>query len=279
MKRLGKLKEILSQLIQLEKNSETAKDGRVIYWEGELAEGTALYVLDEEGNEVACPDGEVIIEDKKIVVADGKVSTIETVAAEEPKAEEPKPAEPTEMKTDEPMEPTDMKNDKANKFSAVVDFYSMSYDERWQLIYKAAEELYSDEFLYVEDAGDDYAVICLYGDDDTKLYKYSVTWDNDVPTLSNPVEVKRGYIPVNEETEPITEPATEPAQTPAPATETSAMAEQMAELEALRTEVEELRAKLAQPAKMSEQKRLEEMESNENPTDKYAAIAAALRKR
>ena len=272
MKRLGKLREILSQLIQLEKNSETAKDGRVIYWEGELAEGVALYVLDEEGNEVACPDGEVIIEDKKIVVADGKVSTIETVAAEEPK-----PAEPT----DEPMEPTDMKNDKANKFSAVVDFYSMSYDERWQLIYKAAEELYSDEFLYVEDAGDDYAVICLYGDDDTKLYKYSVTWDNDVPTLSNPVEVKRGYIPVNENTdtpEPITEPATEPAQTPAP-NETSAMAEQTAELEALRTEVEELRAKLAQPAKMSEQKRLEEMESNENPTDKYAAIAAALRKR
>ena len=274
MKRLGKLKEILSQLIQLEKNSETAKDGRVIYWEGELAEGVALYVLDEEGNEVACPDGEVIIEDKKIVVADGKVSTIETVAVEEPKAEEPKPAEPTEMKTDEPMEPTDMKNDKANKFSAVVDFYSMSYDERWQLIYKAAEELYSDEFLYVEDAGDDYAVICLYGDDDTKLYKYSVTWDNDVPTLSNPVEVKRGYIPVNEEivetpAEPITEPATEPAPND----------EQMAELEALRTEVEELRAKLAQPAKMSEQKRLEEMESNENPTDKYAAIAAALRKR
>ena len=268
MKRLGKLKEILSQLIQLEKNSETAKDGRVIYWEGELAEGVALYVLDEEGNEVACPDGEVIIEDKKIVVADGKVSTIETVAAEEPKGE-PKPAEP--------MEPTDMKNDKANKFSAVVDFYSMSYDERWQLIYKAAEELYSDEFLYVEDAGDDYAVICLYGDDDTKLYKYSVTWDNDVPTLSNPVEVKRGYIPVNENTdtpEPITEPATEPAPN-----ETSAMAEQTAELEALRTEVEELKAKLAQPAKMSEQKRLEEMESNENPTDKYAAIAAALRKR
>lgn len=272
MKRLGKLKEILSQLIQLEKNSETAKDGRVIYWEGELAEGTALYVLDEEGNEVACPDGEVIIEDKKIVVADGKVSTIETVAAEEPKAEEP---------ADEPM-PTEMKNDKANKFSAVVDFYSMSYDERWQLLYKAAEELYPDSFLYVEDAGDDYAVICLYDDDVNKLYKYSVTWENDIPTLSNPVEVKRGYIPVNEENEPApaTEPITEPSEPNEPApNETSAMAEQMAELAALRTEVEELRAKLAQPAKMSEQKRLEEMESNENPTDKYAAIAAALRKR
>ena len=274
MKRLGKLKEILSQLIQLEKNSETAKDGRVIYWEGELAEGVALYVLDEEGNEVACPDGEVIIEDKKIVVADGKVSTIETVAAEEPK-----PAEPT----DEPMEPTDMKNDvpndKANKFSAVVDFYSMSYDERWQLLFKAAQKLYPDSFLYVEEAGDDYAIICLYGEDDAKLYKYSVTWDNDVPTLSNPVEVKRGYIPVNENTEtPEPAPApTEPITEPAPAEEQ--MSEQMAELEALRTEVEELKAKLAQPAKMSEQKRLEEMESNENPTDKYAAIAAALRKR
>ena len=264
MKRLGKLREILSQLIQLEKNSETAKDGRVIYWEGELAEGVALYVLDEEGNEVACPDGEVIIEDKKIVVADGKVSTIETVAAEEPKAEEP---QPTDMKNVAP-------NDKANKFSAVVDFYSMSYDERWQLLYKAAEELYPDSFLYVEDAGDDYAVICLYDDDVNKLYKYSVTWENDVPTLSNPVEVKRGYIPVNEE---IVETPAEPA--PAEEPESSAMAEQMAELEALRTEVEELRAKLAQPAKMSEQKRLEEMESNENLTDKYAAIAAALRKR
>lgn len=256
MKRLGKLKEILSQLIQLEKNSETAKDGRVIYWEGELAEGVALYVLDEEGNEVACPDGEVIIEDKKIVVADGKVSTIETVAAEEP------------TPTDEPKE-TEMKNDKANKFSAIVDYYSMSYDERWQLLYKAAQELYPDSFLYVEDAGDDYAVVCIYDDDDTKLYKYSVTWDNDVPTLSNPVEVKRGYIPVNENTETPAEPA--------PATDETT--EQMAELSALRAEVEELRAKLAQPAKMSEQKRLEEMESNENPTDKYAAIAAALRKR
>ena len=263
MKRLGKLKEILSQLIQLEKNSETAKDGRVIYWEGELAEGTALYVLDEEGNEVACPDGEVVIEDKKIVVADGKVSTIETVAAEEPKVEEPKTEEPVEMKTD-----------KASKFSAIVDFYSMSYDERWQLLYKAAEELYPDSFLYVEDAGDDYAVICLYGDDETKLYKYSVAWENDVPTLSNPVEVTRGYIPVNEE---MIETPAEPITEPAPAEEQ--MAEQTAELEALRTEVEELRAKLAQPAKMSEQKRLEEMESNENPTDKYAAIAAALRKR
>ena len=270
MKRLGKLKEILSQLIQLEKNSETAKDGRVIYWEGELAEGTALYVLDEEGNEVACPDGEVIIEDKKIVVADGKVSTIETVAAEEPKTEEPKPAEPTE---------TEMKTDKANKFSAVADFYSMSYDERWQLLYKAAEELYPDDFLYVEDAGDDYAVICLYGDDETKLYKYSVTWDNDVPTLSNPVEVKRGYIPVNENAEPATEPSEPNEPAPAEPITDEQMAEQTAELEALRTEVEELRAKLAQPAKMSEQKRLEEMESNENPTDKYAAIAAALRKR
>lgn len=271
MKRLGKLKEILSQLIQLEKNSETAKDGRVIYWEGELAEGVALYVLDEEGNEVACPDGEVIIEDKKIVVADGKVSTIETVAAEEPEPMEPtdEPA-PTDMKTD-------IKTDKANKFSAIVDFYSMSYDERWQLLYKAAQELYPDEFLYIEDAGDDYAVVCIYDDDDSKLYKYSVAWDNDVPTLSNPVEVKRGYIPVNEETEtpaePITEPATEPITEPAPNDE------QMAELSALRAEVEELRAKLAQPAKMSEQKRLEEMESNENLTDKYAAIAAALRKR
>ena len=273
MKRLGKLKEILSQLIQLEKNSETAKDGRVIYWEGELAEGVALYVLDEEGNEVACPDGEVIIEDKKIVVADGKVSTIETVAAEEPQpTDEQKPEE------------TDMKTDKASKFSAVVDFYSMSYDERWQLLYKAAEELYPDSFLYVEDAGDDYAIICLYGDDETKLYKYSVTWEgeeNDKPILSNPVEVKRGYIPVNEETEPM-EPAPAPAEPinePADEPEASAMAEQMAELSALRSEVEELRAKLAQPAKMSEQKRLEEMESNENPTDKYAAIAAALRKR
>ena len=269
MKRLGKLKEILSQLIQLEKNSETAKDGRVIYWEGELAEGVALYVLDEEGNEVACPDGEVIIEDKKIVVADGKVSTIETVAAEEPQSMEPTD-EPTDMKNDAPA-------DKASKFSAIVDFYSMSYDERWQLLYKAAQELYPDSFLYIEDAGDDYAVVCIYNDDDdAKLYKYSVTWDNDVPTLSNPVEVKRGYIPVNEE---IEETPAEPINEPAPAPTDEQMAEQTAELEALRTEVEELRAKLAQPAKMSEQKRLEEMESNENPTDKYAAIAAALRKR
>lgn len=64
--------------------ASVATDKGDLYYEGELAVGTEVFVADEEGNQVAAADGEYTLEDGKVVVAaDGKVAEIIEVAEEE----------------------------------------------------------------------------------------------------------------------------------------------------------------------------------------------------
>jgi hypothetical protein len=64
-------------------------------FEGELAEGTEVFVADEEGNRTPAEDGDYILEDgRTLKVAEGKVAEI--VEAETP-TEEETPAEPEEV--------------------------------------------------------------------------------------------------------------------------------------------------------------------------------------
>jgi hypothetical protein len=59
-------------------------DGTEITYEGELAEGTIVMVVDAEGNEVKAPDGEHTLEDGRvIVVADGVVTSVVEASSEE----------------------------------------------------------------------------------------------------------------------------------------------------------------------------------------------------
>ena len=110
---------MLAELLELEMSSATSDKG-VIFWDGELGEGIAVYVEDEEGNKVPAEDNtyEIGNATEKIVieVAEGKVKTYEVqeVPFEEPAEEEPAEeeepvaepeAEPTETKvTEEPEE-------------------------------------------------------------------------------------------------------------------------------------------------------------------------------
>ena len=70
-------------------------DGIVLQYDGELAEGTPLFVLDEEGNQIPAPEGEyqVELEGIKIVNVDvnGVVTAIEDVAVEEEPMSEEEP--------------------------------------------------------------------------------------------------------------------------------------------------------------------------------------------
>jgi hypothetical protein len=61
-----------------------------LFYEGELAVDVAVFVLDEEGNQVAAPDGEYVLENGNIIkVTEGKVTEIvEAAAAEEALKEE-----------------------------------------------------------------------------------------------------------------------------------------------------------------------------------------------
>ena len=73
----------------------TTIDGVVMQYEGDLVEGSAVFVLDAEGNQIPAPEGQyqVELEGIKIVNVDvnGVVTAIEDVAVEEEPMSEEEP--------------------------------------------------------------------------------------------------------------------------------------------------------------------------------------------
>lgn len=107
------LKERIANLLATFGAATTA-DGVVIAWEGdeELAIGNAVYVEDENGERVPAADGEYTIENRVIVVVDGKVAEIRDIEAEpaadqeadtDTAAEEETPTADTDTDTAEPV--------------------------------------------------------------------------------------------------------------------------------------------------------------------------------
>ena len=104
--------KLLFKSIFTQFGSVVSDEGQQIIWEqdGELAEGYEVYMEQEDENGelqyVPVPDGEYKVEDKIIVIADGKVSEIrvDEKPAEEP-AEEPAQMEETPA-PEAPADPT-----------------------------------------------------------------------------------------------------------------------------------------------------------------------------
>ena len=102
--------KLLFKSIFTQFGSVVSDEGQQIIWEqdGELAEGYEVYMEQEDENGeiqyVPVPDGEYRVEDKVIVIADGKVSEIKEETTVEP---EEKPAEMEETPAAEaPADPT-----------------------------------------------------------------------------------------------------------------------------------------------------------------------------
>ena len=102
--------KLLFKSIFTQFGSVVSDEGQQIIWEqdGELAEGYEVYMEQEDENGeiqyVPVPDGEYKVEDKVIVIADGKVSEIKEETTVEP---EEKPAEMEETPAAEaPADPT-----------------------------------------------------------------------------------------------------------------------------------------------------------------------------
>jgi hypothetical protein len=79
---LSKIKNLLFG----EQKFEQAKleDGTIVMWEGELATGTALFVVAEDGTQLPAPDAEHKLEDGSIVsTVGGLVVTVTPAEAEE----------------------------------------------------------------------------------------------------------------------------------------------------------------------------------------------------
>lgn len=102
--------KLLFKSIFTQFGSVVSVEGQQIIWDqdGELAEGYDVYMEQEDENGelqyVPVPDGEYRVEDKVIVIADGKVSEIKEETTVEP---EEKPAEMEETPAPEaPADPT-----------------------------------------------------------------------------------------------------------------------------------------------------------------------------
>lgn len=102
--------KLLFKSIFTQFGSVVSDEGQQIIWDqdGELAEGYEVYMeVEDENGElqyVPVPDGEYRVEDKVIVIADGKVSEIREETTVEP---EEKPAEMEETPAPEaPADPT-----------------------------------------------------------------------------------------------------------------------------------------------------------------------------
>ena len=103
--------KLLFKSIFTQFGSVVSAEGQQIIWDqdGELAEGYDVYMEQEDENGelqyVPVPDGEYRVEDKVIVIADGKVSEIKEETTVEPE-EKPAQMEETPVAPEQPADPT-----------------------------------------------------------------------------------------------------------------------------------------------------------------------------
>ena len=127
--------KLLFKSIFTQFGSVVSAEGQQIIWDqdGELAEGYDVYMEQENENGeleyVPVPDGEYRVEDKVIVIADGKVSEIKeetTVEPEETPAqmeETPAPEAPADPTTEEVVTTDEAPFDPEKAYAELKDMY------------------------------------------------------------------------------------------------------------------------------------------------------------
>ena len=182
----GKVAEIKDAEAEVDSDMIQTDKGK-LEWDDEsrdLQEGDAVYITDEEGNRNPAPDGDYTTEDGKVIkVADGKVTEIVDDKGE--------------------VASQDLKARLKSKFTKIRQAFEESYAEKEQMIRDAIYKLReSDDWWYLWEAGDDYAVISVVNEEtwEESFVRYSITWNEDgTANASDPVDVKLMFVPVDME--------------------------------------------------------------------------------
>ena len=146
-------------------------------WDNEdedLKAGDAVYITDEDGNRNPAPDGDYTTEDGKvIVVVDGVVSEIKDPNAEVAARKE--------------------------EFARIKAKFEESFDEKMRAIIAAIAALRGEDYdWYLYTAGEDFAVVCVWGEDGDHYFRYSITWNEDgTANAADPIEVKQIFVPLD----------------------------------------------------------------------------------
>ena len=186
--KMEKIKAALAALINEDNFETVTSDKGTLKWDGDEAikVGDVVSIVAEDGTESSAEDGEYVTADLKIEIEGGAVKSIEEIEKEDKKEE------------------TDKETVEADNFAKKrVEAFELSYNERERKIYDAiSEKLGKDKYFYLVEAGDNYAIVVVYDDDDynEKTYRYELEWDGEeVKVVGDAQEVKSAYIPVDEE--------------------------------------------------------------------------------
>lgn len=194
MSKLNNLKARLAAILAEPEEPATfgsvTTDKGVIYWDGDedLKAGDRVEVEDADGNRSAAEDGEYVTQDgKTIVVVNGEVSEIRDPEAEVAPAEGEEQDQPAEGMKAEKM--------------ARAEKFAQSYGEKERKIADAIRAtLGADVYGVLVDAGDDFAIFDSYGEfndwGDTYT-RYNVSWNGEEPSVSDPVEVRKAFVPMD----------------------------------------------------------------------------------
>lgn len=181
----GKVESITDSQAEVTGGKVTTDKGELVWDsdEEDLKAGDAVYVVDEEGNRNPAPDGDYKTEDgKTIKVADGKVTEI------------------TDSEAEVGTEVVNAK--KVSKFHKIREAFEDSYEEKERKIMDAIAPLVKEgEHSYLVEAGDNYAIVNIYSEEDWdgKYIKYEVSFDEDGNvTIGASEEVKSAFVPVDD---------------------------------------------------------------------------------
>lgn len=168
----------------LGKFGNVTTDKAVLSWDGdgELEAGVDVFIEDADGNRNPADDGDYTTEDGKvIVVVDGKVSEIK-----DPNAEVA------------PQDGEEENELKASKMAKLAKFEE-SYEEKERKIAEAIAAKFGEGFyFYIVEAGEGYAVICWWTDEDyaDHFRRYEVSENEDGTfTLGAETDGHMGFIP------------------------------------------------------------------------------------
>lgn len=232
-----KLAEILAAFVKI-----TTDKGILESADEEIAVGSSVHIIDEEGNESAAEDGEYRTDEGIIyVVADGKVSEI--------KEEEKEPAA-------EPEEEEVAASAMPEKLAKIKAAFEASYEEKEMKIAEAIRAKGLDAWII--EAGDDFAVAEVWNDEegDWHYERFAISWDEEGNVIvGESEEVKSEFVPIDAKS-PFEEPEAEEkkegeevAASAVEAEEEEPAAEeepQNEELAALKAENETLKARIAE---------------------------------
>ena len=150
-------------------------DKGVLSYEGELEVGTAVTIVDEEGNATPAPDGEYVAEDgRTIVVSEGKVSEIKEAAP----AQDPAPAV------------------EESKFAKVAQAFQETYDDKLRKLYDAIVAL-GFNYPWLVEAGEEFVIASVWSETEGDVYyRFNITeWNEEgIPTLENGIKVVPAFV-------------------------------------------------------------------------------------